>query len=84
MKLSVQEAEKQNGEERKGDFHNRKYPYLVHSLILLSVGSIIFAMPLMCSTGDKGGENRSLGRSFSLLMWFQFSLIAGNLVFNIN
>lgn len=84
MKLSVQEAEKQNGEERKGDFHNRKYPVPgpPPHFTLCRLNNIWNAFDVQY--GDKGGENRSLGRSFSLLMWFQFSLIAGNLVFNIN
>lgn len=77
-------ARGRRGERAKESFTTESIRYLVHSLILLSVNPTIFAMSLTCCTGDKGGENRSVGCSLSLFMWFQFSLIAGNLVFNIN
>lgn len=80
MKHSVQEAEKQKGEEIKGEFHNRKYTVsgpLPH-FILCRPNNI-------CNVfGDKGEKTGAWVCSLSLFTWFQFSLIAGNLVFNIN
>lgn len=81
MKHSVQEAEKQKGEKIKESFTTENIWSLVHSLILFSGSPRICAMAL---TGDKGEKTGAWVCSFSLFPWFQFSSIAGNLVFNIN